>query len=100
MTCRLYQHYMPADASGATQLPRHCNEKRLRFAVRLNPSRNEVELPGDALVSFIPMDAVGELGGLTLDAERLLDEIGAGYTYFADSDVVVAKITPCFENGK
>jgi type I restriction enzyme S subunit len=46
------------------------------------------------------MEAVGELGGLVLDTERPLDEIGAGYTYFADEDVVVAKITPCFENGK
>ena len=46
------------------------------------------------------MDAVGELGGLRLDAMRTLDEIGSGYTYFADGDVVVAKITPCFENGK
>lgn len=46
------------------------------------------------------MDAVGELGGLRLDAERRIDEIGPGYTYFADGDVVVAKITPCFENGK
>jgi restriction endonuclease S subunit len=100
MAYSAYQHYKPARASGVTQLPRHWNAKRLRFAVCLNPSRNEVELPGDALVSFVPMDAVGELGGLTLEAERQLDEAGAGYTYFADGDVVVAKITPCFENGK
>ncbi len=25
---------------------------------------------------------------------------GAGYTYFRDGDIVIAKITPCFENGK
>ena len=57
-------------------------------------------LPPEVPVSFVPMDAVGELGGLRLDAMRTLDEIGSGYTYFADGDVVVAKITPCFENGK
>ena len=54
----------------------------------------------DALVSFMPMDAVGEHGGLTLPSDKQLDEIGNGYTYFADEDVVIAKITPCFENGK
>src|SRR5690606_39232486 len=32
--------------------------------------------------------------------EKPLDEISQGYTYFRDQDVVVAKITPCFENGK
>ncbi|RQP04224.1 MAG: restriction endonuclease subunit S, partial [Paracoccus sp. BP8] len=46
------------------------------------------------------MEAVGEYGGLALDQEKPLDEIGSGYTYFRDDDVVVAKITPCFENGK
>jgi type I restriction enzyme, S subunit len=43
---------------------------------------------------------LGERGGLSLTQEKLLDEIGAGYTQFANGDVVIAKITPCFENGK
>jgi type I restriction enzyme S subunit len=46
------------------------------------------------------MDAVGEYGGLRLDEIKQLDEVSSGYTYFRDGDVVVAKITPCFENGK
>src|SRR5262249_2107908 len=100
MTYPPYQHYRSVDASGVSQVPVHWRVKRLRFAARLNPSRSEIDLPEDALVSFVPMEAVGERGGLALDAERSLDDIGAGYTYFADGDVVVAKITPCFENGK
>lgn len=55
---------------------------------------------GDEYVSFVPMEGVGEYGGLSLDKEKTLDDIGDGYTYFADGDVVIAKITPCFENGK
>ncbi len=31
---------------------------------------------------------------------RPLDEVVGSYTYFADGDVLLAKITPCFENGK
>ena len=46
------------------------------------------------------MDAVGEFGGLRLEEERPIDDVYSGYTYFRDGDVVVAKITPCFENGK
>jgi len=45
------------------------------------------------------MEAVGEYGGLALDLTRELGEAGS-YTEFQDGDVVVAKITPCFENGK
>ncbi len=29
-----------------------------------------------------------------------LEEVSGSYTYFADGDVLLAKITPCFENGK
>jgi type I restriction enzyme S subunit len=81
-------------------IPAHWVPKRMRFCMKTNPSKGEIKLNDDELVSFIPMEAVGEFGGLNLDAEKELREIGGGYTYFADSDVVVAKITPCFENGK
>src|SRR5262249_47247941 len=33
-------------------------------------------------------------------AERKLAQVAGSYTYFADGDVLLAKITPCFENGK
>jgi type I restriction enzyme S subunit len=32
--------------------------------------------------------------------ERKLKDVVGSYTYFADNDVLLAKITPCFENGK
>lgn len=80
--------------------PASWEQKRLRFAVRMNPSKNEIDLDDSDLVSFVPMDAVGEYGGIRLSEEKELSEIGSGYTYFCDDDVVVAKITPCFENGK
>lgn len=46
------------------------------------------------------MDAVGEYGGLRLDQTRRIEDVANGYTEFQDGDVIVAKITPCFENGK
>ena len=51
-------------------------------------------------VSFIPMGAVGEYGGLDLNDVRELEDVYDDYTYFADGDLCIAKITPCFENGK
>ncbi len=89
--------------SGVTRLgevPSHWDVKRLRFVAALNPSRNEVaELPDDVEVSFIPMEAVGEEGELDLSRTRPLGEVRNGYSYFADGDVVFAKVTPCLENG-
>ena len=82
------------------EIPAHWRISRLRFVLTTNPSRNEIRLGEDEPVSFVPMEAVGEYGGLNLEIEKPLEEIGSGYTYFANRDVVVAKITPCFENGK
>lgn len=76
-------------------------KKPLRYLCRLNPTKSEVShLPGDTEVSFVPMDAVHEYGGLDLSQSRAIESVSQGYTYFRDDDVLIAKITPCFENGK
>ena len=31
---------------------------------------------------------------------RKIEEVYRGYTYFQENDLLIAKITPCFENGK
>ncbi|WP_336988087.1 restriction endonuclease subunit S [Aeromonas hydrophila] len=89
-----YPNYSPEGT------PSTWEKKRLRFVLKMNPSKSEIKLDNTDLVSFVPMDAVGEYGGIRLSEEKELGEIGGGYTYFSDDDVVVAKITPCFENGK
>ncbi|MBQ1043845.1 restriction endonuclease subunit S [Micromonospora sp. C32] len=55
----------------------------------------------DELISFVPMSAVDAQTGATGSGEeRSFGEVSKGYTVFSDQDVLVAKITPCFENGK
>jgi len=46
------------------------------------------------------MEAIGERGELDVSGVRALEDVRTGYSVFKDGDVVVAKITPCFENGK
>jgi type I restriction enzyme S subunit len=46
------------------------------------------------------MEAIKPSGSPDMDGERFLSEVETGYTHFRDSDVAIAKITPCFENGK
>jgi len=83
------------------QVPAHWNLTRLRFIARFNPSKSEIgSLPPETEVSFLPMDAIGDDGSLRLDATRPLSAVEQGYTYFRDGDLLIAKITPCFENGK
>jgi type I restriction enzyme S subunit len=51
-------------------------------------------------VIFLPMSAISEQGQIIEQEKRILSETRKGFTYFEKNDVVVAKITPCFENGK
>jgi type I restriction enzyme S subunit len=46
------------------------------------------------------MEAIGEHGSIDLSAVRAIEDVKSGYTQFFDGDVLIAKITPCFENGK
>jgi type I restriction enzyme S subunit len=68
----------------------------------INPPKREIsKVPDNTLVSFVPMAQVDEVSGtMNTSTERPLCEVRKGYTYFAESDVVFAKITPCMENGK
>lgn len=61
--------------------------------------RNEAD--DDAEASFVPMPMIFAEYGVANEHEvRPWGEIKKGYTHFAEGDVGLAKITPCFENGK
>jgi type I restriction enzyme S subunit len=81
-------------------IPSSWRQRRLRFDVKSNPKKAELDLDPETEVSFVPMDAVGEYGGLRLDTTRAVADVYKDYTYFTDGDVCIARITPCFENGK
>ncbi|MFU8885115.1 MAG: restriction endonuclease subunit S [Cyanobacteriota bacterium] len=96
-----YPAYKPSGVEWLGEVPEHWEALRLRFATQLNPSKQEAKELGDQkMVSFLPMEAIGEHGSIRLEQEKEVGECLSGYTYFRDGDVCVAKITPCFENGK
>ena len=68
----------------------------------INPRVKRSEIPEeDMLVSFVRMAAVDErFGMITAREDRLLVDVSKGFTAFEDGDVLLAKITPCMENGK
>ena len=54
----------------------------------------------EEMVPFIPMAAVSVDGGVRYDERRPVSSLLQGYTSFVRGDVLLAKITPCLENGK
>lgn len=54
----------------------------------------------DELVTFLPMENITVNGEVDCSIKKPIRDVRSGYSSFAKGDVVVAKITPCFENGK
>jgi type I restriction enzyme S subunit len=72
-------------------------------ACQIKPPKSEARdrLAADETVSFLPMEDMGiQEMFVRATQERRLSAVQGSYTYFADDDVLLAKITPCFENGK
>ncbi len=101
MSLPRYPDYKDSGVEWLGHTPSHWTLKRLRVVADLNPSKSEIDgVNRSANVSFLPMEAIGDDGTLDLTRTRPLQEVESGYTYFRDGDVTIAKITPCFENGK
>lgn len=68
----------------------------------INPRKSETnDLDPATEVSFVPMADLNEHQmDFVPKQTKQLSEVGSSYTYFKDRDVLLAKVTPCFENGK
>jgi type I restriction enzyme S subunit len=65
----------------------------------LNP-RKPKNMDQEAEYTFLPMTAVSDDGRIDTSTKRPYRGLCKGFTYFAEKDVLFAKITPCMENGK
>ena len=96
-----YPSYKPSGVEWLGEVPAHWEVRRLKWVASLNPSRTEARtfLTADTAVAFLPMERVGTDGEID---EKMVSasDVWNGFTYFRRADVLVAKITPCFENGK
>ena len=75
---------------------------RIGDVCSINPSKSAITgLEPDTKVSFVPMADLNE-HRMKFEPykEKILSDVSPSYTYFADNDVLLAKVTPCFENGK
>tara|TARA_R110002012_G_scaffold299118_2_gene498020 strand:+ start:879 stop:2120 length:1242 start_codon:yes stop_codon:yes gene_type:complete len=75
---------------------------KLKEVCIIGPKKSEVrEMEDDLEVSFLPMKDLNEhnINFNSMESKKI-SEVYKGYTYFADGDIILAKVTPCFENGK
>ncbi len=75
---------------------------RIGDVCTVNPRKSQLaDRKPDTRVSFVPMADLNEHRiEFQPSEQKKLSEVTASYTYFEDNDVLLAKVTPCFENGK
>ena len=78
------------------------NLTKLKDCTQIKPPKSEIKnLKGNTSVSFMPMESLGINDKFTISKQsKDLESVSGSYTYFTEGDVLLAKITPCFENGK
>jgi type I restriction enzyme, S subunit len=79
------------------EIPENWNVRRLKYAMDFNPSIEfDFDIEDETLVSFMPMEC---LRNDYIEIRESTYKNAKGYVPFQNEDVVMAKVTPCFENG-
>jgi type I restriction enzyme S subunit len=73
----------------------------MSIVLKIGTLRFFCAVPETDFVTFLPMKDLGVLNKDIIGIKKKqLKEVSKSYTYFANNDVLLAKITPCFENRK
>ena len=74
---------------------------KIKDICSVNPTKREIRIPTSSEISFLPMEDLPiNARYFTPIKVKTLNEVQNSYTYFSGEDVLFAKVTPCFENGK
>lgn len=95
--------HVPMKYSGTDwigQIPEHWDVVPLKRLAILSPSVQVQNKKSKELVTFLAMEKVSVDGKIVQDTFLPVCDVSQGFTVFNQDDVIVAKITPCFENGK
>lgn len=78
-------------------LPNEWKTIPLRYVCKLNPSVDFSGFEEDDELAFLPMDKVKN--GYFIPNTDKFSKYASSYNAFEDGDILLAKVTPCFENG-
>ena len=79
------------------QIPAHWSIGKIKQVSEFAPKCDFSHLNHDSLITFTPMECIRN--GCFENRSAKFDTITGSYTQYAEGDIVLAKVTPCFENG-
>lgn len=92
-----YPAYKDSGVEWIGKVPAEWKVIQLKHVSKLNPRKSSISENHNLLCTFLPMEKL-KMDSILLDETRLISEVYHGYSYFGNGDVLIAKVTPCFEN--
>lgn len=89
----------PSGVEWLGDIPKDWQVKKLKYFTKLNPNKFNLDekIKNDIEVSFVPMENIRR-GNINLENSKNINSVINGYTFFEENDILIAKVTPCFEN--
>lgn len=95
---KAYPEYKDSGVEWLGKIPTHWTTLAIKHVAQLNPSKSCISIEQmKGMCSFIPMEKL-KFNSLSLDEIKYVPDVYNGYTYFENEDILIAKVTPCFEN--
>lgn len=79
------------------EIPKEWEIIKLKYVSYLNPKIDIKNIKEDTEVTFTPMDKIKN--GYFINNKSIWKNNNSSYTNYSENDIVMAKVTPCFENG-
>ncbi|SFE94438.1 restriction endonuclease type i hsds [Trichococcus pasteurii] len=79
------------------EIPEYWKINKLKYMIEFEPPKSEVTVK-NIECTFLPMEKLKN-GKMNTDTQKMVEDVYSGYSYFKEHDIVLAKVTPCFENG-
>lgn len=97
MKYKPYPKYKDSGVEWLGKVPEHWVPKPMRYVCKLNPPVNFTGVAEVDELTFLPMDRVKT--GYYIPNTAQFSKYNSSYNPFEEGDIVLAKVTPCFENG-
>lgn len=95
---KAYPEYKDSGVEWLGRIPSNWLVIATKYIAQLTPRKSTIARSKfSEACSFVPMEKL-KFNSLVLDEERIINQVYDGYTYFEDGDILIAKVTPCFEN--
>lgn len=79
------------------EIPKEWNTSKIKFIADFDPACDFENVSAEDKVAYAPMECIKQ--GFYEARDALYEELPHSLTPFQNGDIVMAKVTPCFENG-